>query len=67
VNDVFAHRDELLRNPWGDFGTAGAMQASAFASPVTNFYMTDPISRASETMARCTAEFQNRELTGTDG
>ncbi|MET4699675.1 NADH-quinone oxidoreductase subunit G [Constrictibacter sp. MBR-5] len=67
VNDVFAHRDELLRNPWGDFGTAGAMQSSAFASPVTNFYMTDPISRASETMARCTAEFQNRELTGTDG
>ena len=67
VNDVFARRDELLRNPWGDFGTAGATQSSAFASPVTNFYMTDPISRASETMARCTAEFQNRELTGTDG
>ena len=67
VNDVFAHRDELLRNPWGDFGTAGSTQSSAFVSPVTNFYMTDPISRASETMARCTAEFQNRELTGTDG
>jgi len=60
TNDVFAHRDELLRNPWGDFGAVGETQQAVFASPVTNFYMTDPISRASETMARCTAEFQNR-------
>ncbi|MFN4089469.1 MAG: molybdopterin-dependent oxidoreductase, partial [Alphaproteobacteria bacterium] len=67
ANDVFSRRDELLRNPWGGFGGAGALGAQPFVSPVANFYMTDPISRASETMARCTAEFQKRELTGTDG
>jgi len=45
------------------------MDAAPFESPVTNYYMTDPISRASETMAECTREFVNAngERTGTDG
>ena len=30
------------------------MDAAPFVSPVGVFYMTDPISRASVTMARCT-------------
>jgi NADH-quinone oxidoreductase subunit G len=36
---------------------------------VQNFYMTCPISRASPTMAKCTAAFVDRtgEATGTDG
>ena len=42
---------------------------AAFVGAVENFYMTDPISRASETMADCTAVFvaNTREATGTDG
>jgi len=54
---------------FGDFGTAGPMQSAPFESPVANFYMTDPISRVSETMAACTREFvlNNTEATGTDG
>src|SRR3546814_14569634 len=48
VNDVFAHRDELLHNPWGPFGRAGAFEAAPFVPTVANFYMNDPISRASE-------------------
>jgi len=78
VNDVFAHRDELLRNPWGAFGSSddtGSTQSGApFRSPITNFYMTDPISRASATMARCTADFRDgagvakdREMAATHG
>ena len=42
---------------WGAFGEDGAMADDAFVSPVANYYMTDPISRASDTMARCTASF----------
>ena len=40
---------------WGAFGTAGTTGDAAFVSPVANFYMTDPISRASKTMADCMA------------
>jgi NADH-quinone oxidoreductase subunit G len=43
--------------PWGEFGEQGAMDATPFALPIKNFYMTDPISRASETMAQCTRVF----------
>jgi NADH-quinone oxidoreductase subunit G len=55
--------------PWGEFGTAGAIDSAAFALPITNFYMTDPISRASETMAECTQTYVRgtQERTGTDG
>ena len=42
---------------WGDFGADGAIEATPLRSAVENFYMTDPISRASQTMAQCTAEF----------
>ncbi len=38
-------------------------------SPIDNFYMTDPISRASATMARCMEMISGSEQdkTGTDG
>jgi len=38
--------------------TAGAkVSGKAFQKPITNFYQTDPISRASVTMAQCTRAF----------
>ncbi|MCC6468677.1 MAG: NADH-quinone oxidoreductase subunit G [Alphaproteobacteria bacterium] len=40
-------------------GAAGAPGSGAFAYPIANFYMTDPISRASTTMAECTEAFLN--------
>jgi len=56
---------------WQRFGAdagAGAVDAAPFVAPVDNFYMTDPISRASETMAECVAAFgAATEKTGTDG
>jgi NADH-quinone oxidoreductase subunit G len=66
-----ARLDDAEPAEWGEFGTAGAMDAAPFVSLIENFYMTDPISRASETMAECTQTFvlnrQAAEGTGTDG
>jgi NADH-quinone oxidoreductase subunit G len=54
---------------WGAFGQPGPIDDDPFAAAVENFYMTDPISRASPTMAECTAVFASdrKEATGTDG
>ncbi|MFQ5785205.1 MAG: NADH-quinone oxidoreductase subunit NuoG [Alphaproteobacteria bacterium] len=61
--------DTLSPAEWGTFGAPGDMDPAPFTSPVANFYMTDPISRASPTMAECTAAFVSPrgEATGTDG
>ncbi|WNJ98467.1 NADH-quinone oxidoreductase subunit NuoG [Thalassospiraceae bacterium LMO-JJ14] len=65
----FMNIDTVVPAPWGAFGTAGDISTTPFQSPVTNFYMTDPISRASETMAKCTETFSGAQemKTGTDG
>jgi NADH-quinone oxidoreductase subunit G len=65
----FQRVDAVEASEWGAFGETGPMQGAAFATPVANFYMTDPISRASETMAACTKEFvlKSGGATGTDG
>ncbi len=54
---------------WSSFGEDRPMENTPFRSPIANFYMTDPISRASETMAKCTEEIleSEGEATGTDG
>ncbi|MET0271741.1 MAG: NADH-quinone oxidoreductase subunit NuoG, partial [Phenylobacterium sp.] len=39
----------------GGIGGAGAVSDDAFASPVKSFYLTNPIARASVTMAECAA------------
>jgi NADH-quinone oxidoreductase subunit G len=49
---------------WENFGRNGAVTARAFQLPIANYYMTDPISRASETMAKCTDTFV-APMTGT--
>ena len=70
VNPSFtAGPDAVETAPWGAFGTAGSMDPAPFRTPVANFYMTDPISRASVTMAECADALAgaHRERTGTDG
>src|SRR5262245_19558959 len=54
---------------WGEFGEPGNIDAAPFAMPIQNFYMTDPISRASATMAQCVEAFVNgqEQKTGTHG
>ena len=46
--------DARLFDP-AKLGKAGKMRAGAFASPVRDFYLTNPIARASVTMAECAA------------
>ena len=74
TNAVFAEVDvaaanRTARTEWTAFGTTGEMNASPFINAVENFYMTDPISRASKTMARCTNTFHvpYLNITGTNG
>ncbi len=57
VNPWFAQTGVLPEVSWQDFGKNGKPLTKAFANPITNFYMTDPISRASKTMAACVDEF----------
>jgi NADH-quinone oxidoreductase subunit G len=44
------------RAAWASFGFEGRVLNEPFASAIANFYMTDPISRASLAMARCTEQ-----------
>ncbi len=69
INSVFDGDDETTGGDWGDFGAKGDLDSSAFASPINNFHMTDPISRASETMAQCIEALlgDSKGKTGTDG
>jgi len=67
----FAAIDTIEPAEWGAVGGDGAMDDAPFAYPIDNFYMTDPISRASKTMAECTEAFvlpkRAAAATGTDG
>jgi NADH-quinone oxidoreductase subunit G len=51
--------DEILPGSAADIGKAaqlgGALTKTAFASPVEDFYLTNPIARASAVMAECSA------------
>ncbi|MBL4613769.1 MAG: NADH-quinone oxidoreductase subunit G, partial [Magnetovibrio sp.] len=68
INPVFATIDEIQAAEWSEFGEKGDIQSKPLTSHIRNYYMTDPITRASETMAICTAEFSNEtQRTGTDG
>lgn len=61
--------DTVSPADWKEFGISGDVGNAPFASPIENFYMTDPISRASETMAKCVETFaaQSEAKTGTNG
>jgi NADH-quinone oxidoreductase subunit G len=71
AHPVLADIDQVTRAEWGMFGAEGPVDAAAFAYPITDFYRTDPISRASETMAECSRVFAGKNAptarTGTDG
>ncbi len=58
VNPLFAHTDILPRFGSGDLTGPSdhgqALGTTAFTPVIANYYMTDPISRASATMAACT-------------
>ena len=59
VNPVFARLDILPRFGCSDVAgpAGGAVTGAAFVPAVANYYQTDVISRASPTMAACTAAY----------
>jgi NADH-quinone oxidoreductase subunit G len=69
VNPLFGAFDTVTAAPWQGFGAAGAVEPAPFVPVVENFYMTDPISRASVTMGLCTEAFVQigKGKTGTHG
>ncbi len=69
---TFAATDQPAPSAWGEFGQPGPVDPTPFVYPIADFYRTDPISRASATMAECSDIFPARrgELparTGTHG
>jgi NADH-quinone oxidoreductase subunit G len=70
VNPVFAAPETVSRAAWGMFGREGPLDPAPFRYPVADFYRTDPISRASPTMAACAHALGARKgepKTGTHG
>jgi NADH-quinone oxidoreductase subunit G len=67
VHPAFGNIACVTPAAWGSFGSAGSLSDAPLVSPIANFYQTDPISRASKTMAECTALHMGPERTGTNG
>ncbi len=71
AHPVFAVIDQIVPAEWGSFGETGPVAAAPFVYPIADFYRTDPISRASRTMAQCSQSFGGRpdteKRTGTHG
>ncbi len=60
--------DEVVPAAWGVFGAAGQTGDQPFASTIKQHYLTNPICRASITMAECVAAQETvQEGTGTHG
>ncbi|MDE1151205.1 MAG: NADH-quinone oxidoreductase subunit NuoG [Micavibrio sp.] len=68
-NAIFATADSVQPVEWKTFGKDGTCDKAPFVLPIDNFYMTDPISRASKVMADCTEAFAEGQKgkTGTHG
>ncbi|MEQ9638659.1 MAG: NADH-quinone oxidoreductase subunit NuoG [Alphaproteobacteria bacterium] len=65
---AFGQLDTIEPATFKGAGAAGDMADAAFVSPVADFFMTNAICRASDTMAQCSRIMaEPAEATGTDG
>jgi NADH-quinone oxidoreductase subunit G len=65
---VFRAVGAVVPAVWGAFAADGPIDPAPFVLPIDNYYMTDPISRVSPTMAQCTEVFSTgARRTGTHG
>ncbi|MBX3454770.1 NADH-quinone oxidoreductase subunit NuoG [Ferrovibrio sp.] len=64
----FSAVDRVTPAAWGVFGVNGMPNDTAFQSPIGDFYLTNPIARASATMAECSsiARGETLAMTGSD-
>ena len=63
-NAAFASVGAVTPVKWASFGKDGACDKAPFKLPIDNFYMTDPITRASKVMAECTDAFIKAKKSG---
>jgi len=60
AHPILGETDRVMRASWGAFGQPGLVDPTPFAYPIEDFYRTDPISRASHTMAQCSETYLSR-------
>jgi len=67
VNPHFGSGDRIEPAKWGAFGRKGDLDSRPFETPDINFYLTNPVCRASMTMAQCVEALAGEETrkTGT--
>jgi NADH-quinone oxidoreductase subunit G len=58
---IFAHVDRLTPAPWQSFAQPGRLIDTPMTPLLPNYYMSDVISRHSETMAQCTKAFVQQD------
>lgn len=59
IGPQFRKHDQAIKNKWVSISCGKmSLRDTPFSLKEYNFYMTDPISRASKTMANCTKSFQ---------
>jgi NADH-quinone oxidoreductase subunit G len=56
IAPVFATEDVIVPAAWAPFGVPGPLSPEPLRSPITDFYLVNPICRASRTMQRCSQE-----------
>jgi len=66
---AFAGIDVVAPAEWGPFGSGGGMSTETFGAAIPDYYLTDPICRSSETMAKCSVLYVGTAAqgTGSDG
>ena len=55
LNDAPVHADASAAT-WGAVGESGPLDHASVTHAITDYYLTNPIARASETMAKCSQE-----------
>lgn len=61
VNSIFAKQDIIRTETFpGELGKMKDFTSDCYYNPIRNFYMTDPISRNSRTMAECSKSIANQ-------
>ena len=58
-NPIFTQLNIIHDNPFSLFGSEGEIFSEPIDDLISNFYMTDPISRSSKTMAECSLKILN--------
>lgn len=69
ASPVLGTLGQVTSAPWSEFGIPGVVDGyQPISYPISNFYLTNPICRASATMARCVDAFlgETARKTGTD-